>query len=166
MNSTRQYDCIQVLNVTTYPLSQLCLLHLLFNHLRFFASYDACVVRVGIELARNLKDSCPASLTQLIIVESWTFSPTKNRQRSALLAKTDTRFTAMLMPIISHLFKGLIGCLIVCKKGTLEQNKPWKRKDVDHEFCLRFALTNEGFSWYLNENMNLAGNASTIDASK
>ena len=106
------------------------------------------------------------SLTQLIIVESWTFSPTKNRQRSALLAKTHTLFTAMLMPIISHLFKGLIGCLIVCKKGTLEENKPWKRKDVDHEFCLRFALTNEGFSWYLNENKNLAGNASTIDASK
>ena len=155
-----------MLNVTTYLLSQLSLLHLLFNHLRFFATYDACVVRVGIELARSLKDSSPASLTQLIIVESWTFSPTKNRQRSALLAKTHTLFTAMLMPIISHLFKGLIGCLIVCKKGTLEENKPWKRKDVDHEFCLRFALTNEGFSWYLNENKNLAGNASTIDASK
>ena len=120
---------------------------------------------MGIGLARNLKDSSPASLTQLIIVESWTFSPIKNRQRSAL-AKTDTLFTAMLMTIISHLFKGLIGCLIVCKKGTLEENKPWKRKDVDHEFCLRFALTNEGFSWYLNENKNLAGNASTIDASK
>ena len=79
-----------MLNVTTYPLSQLSLLHLLFNHLRFFATYDACVVRVGIELARSLKDSSPASLTQLIIVESWTFSPTKNRQRSALLAKTHT----------------------------------------------------------------------------
>ena len=155
-----------MLNVTTYPLSQLSLLHLLFNHLRFFASHGACVVRVGIELVRNLKDSNPASLRQLIIVESWTFSPTKNRQRSALLAKTHTLFTAMLMAIFSHLFKGLIGCLIVCKKGTLEENRPWKRKDVDHEFCLRFALTNEGFSWYLNENKNLAGNASTIDASK
>ena len=138
----------------------------LIQSFTLFASYGACVVRLGIEFARNLKDSSQASLRQLIIVESWTFSPTKNRQRSALLAKTHTLFTAMIMAIISHLFKGLIGCLIVCKKGTLEENRPWKRKDVDHEFCLRFALTNEGFSWYLNENKNLVGNASTIDASK
>ena len=54
----------------------------------------------------------------------------------------------------------------MCKKGTLEENRPWKRKDVDHEFCLRFALNDEGLSWYFNENKNLAGNASTIDASK
>ena len=54
----------------------------------------------------------------------------------------------------------------MCKKGTLNENWPWKRKDINYEFFLRFALTDEGFSWYLNENKNLAGNASVIDESK
>ena len=54
----------------------------------------------------------------------------------------------------------------MCKKGTLDENWPWKRKYINYEFFLRFALTDEGFSWYLNENKNLAGNASVIDESK
>lgn len=66
-----------------------------------------------------------------------------------------------------HFFlTGLIGPLIICKKGTLDEDWPWKRKDIDHEFFLRFALTDEGLSWYLNDNKNLAGNASTVDESK
>lgn len=63
-------------------------------------------------------------------------------------------------------FTGLIGPLIVCKKGTLNENWPWERKDINHEFVLRFALTNEGLSWYFNENKNLAGNASAVNESK
>ena len=92
------------------------------------------------------------------------FSPIKVRQKPAF--STINWINSLVNDHNFISLKGLIGCLIVCKKGTLEENRPWKRKDVDHEFCLRFALTDEGLSWYFNENKNLAGNASTIDASK
>ncbi|XP_074612928.1 hephaestin-like protein isoform X1 [Acropora palmata] len=58
---------------------------------------------------------------------------------------------------------GLIGPLIVCKKGILNSGRPWRRKDVQHDFFLRFGLNDESNSWYFNENKNLAGNASTIN---
>ncbi|KAL9983729.1 hypothetical protein ACROYT_G005948 [Oculina patagonica] len=56
---------------------------------------------------------------------------------------------------------GLIGPLLICKRGTLDQNG--KQKNIDREFFLRFALTDEGLSWYLSENKHLAKNASAID---
>ena len=58
---------------------------------------------------------------------------------------------------------GLIGPLIICKNGTLNADRPWERKDVQHEFFLRFGLNDESLSWYFDENKNLAGNASTIN---
>ena len=39
-------------------------------------------------------------------------------------------------------------------------------KNIDREFFLRFALTDEGISWYLNDNKELAENSSAIDESK
>jgi len=59
---------------------------------------------------------------------------------------------------------GLIGPLLICKNGTLDENG--RQKNVDREFFLRFALTDEGVSWYLNDNKERAENASAIDESK
>jgi len=53
---------------------------------------------------------------------------------------------------------------LICKNGTLDENG--RQKNIDREFFLRFALTNEGVSWYLNDNKELAENASAIDESK
>lgn len=41
-----------------------------------------------------------------------------------------------------------------------------QQKNIDREFFLRFALTDEGISWYLNDNKELAENSSAIDESK
>ena len=61
-------------------------------------------------------------------------------------------------------FTGLIGPLLICKNGTLDENG--RQRNIDREFFLRFALTDEGVSWYLNDNKGLAENASAIDESK
>lgn len=61
-------------------------------------------------------------------------------------------------------FAGLIGPLLICKKGTLNENG--RQKNIDREFFLRLALTDEGVSWYLNDNKELAKNASSIYESK
>ncbi|XP_053246201.1 ceruloplasmin isoform X1 [Podarcis raffonei] len=45
---------------------------------------------------------------------------------------------------------GLVGPLLICKKGTLQGGKD---KDVDREFVLMFAVVDENFSWYLKDNI-------------
>ncbi|CAH3123052.1 unnamed protein product, partial [Pocillopora meandrina] len=56
---------------------------------------------------------------------------------------------------------GLIGPLLICKNGTLDRNG--KQRNINREFFLRFALTDEGQSWYLTDNKYLANNGSAID---
>ncbi|XP_075775476.1 ferroxidase HEPHL1 isoform X2 [Pelodiscus sinensis] len=46
---------------------------------------------------------------------------------------------------------GLIGPLVVCRKGIL--NEKGLRKDIDSEFALLFLVFDENESWYLNENI-------------
>uniref|UniRef100_A0A8C9SNU6 Hephaestin n=1 Tax=Scleropages formosus TaxID=113540 RepID=A0A8C9SNU6_SCLFO len=46
---------------------------------------------------------------------------------------------------------GLIGPLVICRKGTLSQSRC--RKDVDREFALLFMVFNENLSWYLGDNI-------------
>ncbi|KAL4647111.1 hephaestin-like protein 1 [Arapaima gigas] len=46
---------------------------------------------------------------------------------------------------------GLIGPLVICRKGTLDENR--RRRDVDREFALLFMVFDENESWYLNENV-------------
>ncbi|XP_041656874.1 ferroxidase HEPHL1 [Cheilinus undulatus] len=46
---------------------------------------------------------------------------------------------------------GLVGPLLVCKKGTLGENGT--QKDVDKEFFLLFSVMDENSSWYLEENI-------------
>ena len=40
---------------------------------------------------------------------------------------------------------GLVGPLVVCRRGTLDNNN--KRTDVDREFTLLFTVTDENHSW-------------------
>lgn len=48
---------------------------------------------------------------------------------------------------------GLVGPLIVCRKGTLDTKR--RRKDVDKEFALLFMVFDENESHYLDENIKL-----------
>nr|XP_020454110.1 hephaestin-like protein 1 isoform X2 [Monopterus albus] len=53
---------------------------------------------------------------------------------------------------------GLVGPLLVCKKGTLGENGI---QDVDKEFFLLFSVMDENMSWYLGENIKLFGSNET-----
>uniref|UniRef100_A0A4W6DC74 ferroxidase n=1 Tax=Lates calcarifer TaxID=8187 RepID=A0A4W6DC74_LATCA len=54
---------------------------------------------------------------------------------------------------------GLVGPLLVCKKGTLGENG--KQKGVDKEFFLLFSVMDENMSWYLEENIEVFGSNET-----
>ena len=49
-----------------------------------------------------------------------------------------------------HYFSGLIGPLLVCKKGTL--NEHGLQKNVNKEFVLLFSVMNENAAWYIDKN--------------
>lgn len=51
---------------------------------------------------------------------------------------------------------GLVGPLLVCKKGTLGETG--KERGVDKEFFLLFSVMDENVSWYLEENIEKFGN--------
>ncbi|KAM4546532.1 ferroxidase HEPHL1 [Fundulus diaphanus] len=55
---------------------------------------------------------------------------------------------------------GLVGPLLVCKRGALGENGI--QKGVDKEFFLLFSVMDENLSWYLNENIERFGNAETV----
>ncbi|GAB0180718.1 ferroxidase HEPHL1 [Grus japonensis] len=48
-------------------------------------------------------------------------------------------------------YSGLIGPLVVCRKGILDERG--LRKDIDREFTLLFMVFDENKSWYLKENI-------------
>nr|XP_046267166.1 ferroxidase HEPHL1 isoform X2 [Scatophagus argus] len=52
---------------------------------------------------------------------------------------------------VSDTNSGLVGPLLVCKKGALGENGT--QKGVDKEFFLLFAVMDENMSWYLHENI-------------
>ncbi|XP_056254111.1 ferroxidase HEPHL1 isoform X1 [Seriola aureovittata] len=54
---------------------------------------------------------------------------------------------------------GLVGPLLVCKKGTLREDGT--QKDVDKEFFLLFSVMDENMSWYLDENIEIFGSKET-----
>ncbi|XP_076876686.1 ferroxidase HEPHL1 [Brachyhypopomus gauderio] len=59
---------------------------------------------------------------------------------------------------IKDTVSGLIGPLVVCKKGTLDQNR--QRTDVHREFALLFLIFDENMSWYLEDNIKTYYNSS------
>ncbi|XP_049623124.1 hephaestin isoform X2 [Suncus etruscus] len=56
---------------------------------------------------------------------------------------------------IKDMYTGLVGPLIICRKGTLDVYG--ERNDVDREFSLLFLIFDENKSWYLEENMATYG---------
>lgn len=52
---------------------------------------------------------------------------------------------------VKDTYSGLIGPLVVCRKGILDKNG--LRKDIDREFTLLFMVFDENKSWYLKENI-------------
>lgn len=52
--------------------------------------------------------------------------------------------------LIHLLVVGLVGPLLICKKGTLDANG--KQKNFDKEFILYFTVTNENMAWYIRQN--------------
>ncbi|XP_076837341.1 hephaestin-like protein 1a [Brachyhypopomus gauderio] len=63
---------------------------------------------------------------------------------------------------VKDLASGLVGPLLVCRKGTLDKER--KRKDVDKEFALLFMVFDENESWYLDENIrNYVNNKDTFN---
>ncbi|KAK6486511.1 ferroxidase HEPHL1 isoform X1 [Huso huso] len=53
--------------------------------------------------------------------------------------------------IVKDMYSGLIGPLITCRKGFL--NEKGLRRDVDREFALLFMVFDENESWYLDESI-------------
>lgn len=54
---------------------------------------------------------------------------------------------------------GLVGPLLVCKRGALLDDG--RQKDVDKEFFLLFSVMDENMSWYLDENIKKFGSNET-----
>ncbi|MCI4391509.1 hypothetical protein PGIGA_G00135300 [Pangasianodon gigas] len=54
---------------------------------------------------------------------------------------------------LKDLASGLVGPLVVCRKGTLNESR--RRNDVDKEFALLFMVFDENESWYLQENIKI-----------
>ncbi|KAK4831511.1 hypothetical protein QYF61_018095 [Mycteria americana] len=52
---------------------------------------------------------------------------------------------------VKDTYSGLIGPLVVCRKGILDERG--LRKDIDREFTLLFMVFDENKSWYLKENI-------------
>ncbi|KAM9042104.1 hephaestin isoform 4-T4 [Megaptera novaeangliae] len=56
---------------------------------------------------------------------------------------------------IKDMYSGLVGPLVICRKGILEPNGG--RRDMDREFALLFLIFDENQSWYLEENVETYG---------
>ncbi|CAB4018123.1 hephaestin isoform X1, partial [Paramuricea clavata] len=70
---------------------------------------------------------------------------------------------------IKDVYSGLIGPLLVCKKGTLDNNG--KQKNIDKEFVLMFTVSNENEALYIEKNVKqfiggAAAKSYTYDAEK
>ncbi|XP_048838045.1 ferroxidase HEPHL1-like isoform X2 [Brienomyrus brachyistius] len=52
---------------------------------------------------------------------------------------------------VKDMASGLIGPLVICRRGTLDEAR--RRKDVDREFALLFMVFDENESWYLEDNV-------------
>ncbi|XP_060752141.1 ferroxidase HEPHL1-like [Tachysurus vachellii] len=59
---------------------------------------------------------------------------------------------------IKDTVSGLVGPLVICRKGTLNQNR--QRLDVDREIALLFFIFDENMSWYLEQNIQTYYNSS------
>lgn len=65
------------------------------------------------------------------------------------------------MPFSLHqdMYSGLVGPLVICRKGVLGPHGG--RNDMDREFALLFLIFDENQSWYLEENIAIYGSQET-----
>ncbi|XP_046574978.1 hephaestin-like protein [Haliotis rubra] len=63
-------------------------------------------------------------------------------------------YTSGVNPI-KDMYSGLIGPLLICKRGTLNGRN--EQINVDREFHLLMSVMDENESWYLDDNIDLAG---------
>lgn len=61
------------------------------------------------------------------------------------------KFVMHIFILFQDTYSGLIGPLVVCRKGILDERG--LRKDIDREFTLLFMVFDENESWYLKENI-------------
>ncbi|XP_037543318.1 ferroxidase HEPHL1-like [Nematolebias whitei] len=54
---------------------------------------------------------------------------------------------------IKDLNSGLVGPLVICRRGTLSYGPDRYRRDTDKEFALLFMIFNENQSWYIDDNI-------------
>ncbi|XP_067657530.1 hephaestin-like [Haliotis asinina] len=52
-------------------------------------------------------------------------------------------------------FSGLVGPLVLCRKGAIGDND--RQVGIDKEFFILYSMIDENYSWYLDENMKMAG---------
>lgn len=69
---------------------------------------------------------------------------------------------------LQDLYSGLLGPLVICRKGTLRgDGSDRRRADVEKEFALLFMVHDENQSWYLEDNirkyLNVTHGSATFD---
>uniref|UniRef100_A0A8C7XH81 ferroxidase n=1 Tax=Oryzias sinensis TaxID=183150 RepID=A0A8C7XH81_9TELE len=90
-------------------------------------------------------DSVPPGRT---VIYEWTLpeshSPTADDNNCM------TRFYHSHVNTVKDISSGLIGPLLICKRGTLDVHGD---RSADYTYALLFMVTDENFSWYLDENI-------------
>ncbi|XP_048243036.1 hephaestin-like protein [Haliotis rufescens] len=66
-----------------------------------------------------------------------------------------SRFYSSGVDVITDGFSGLVGPLLVCRKGAIGKND--REVGIDKEYFLFYSLMDENISWYLEENIKMAG---------
>ncbi|CAM4556627.1 unnamed protein product [Leuciscus chuanchicus] len=86
-----------------------------------------------------------------VLTYNWTIPERSGPGRSDPNCITFAYYSSV--SFVEDLMSGLVGPLIVCRKGTLDTER--RRKDVDKEFALLFMVFDENESHYLDENIKL-----------
>ncbi|XP_067656246.1 hephaestin-like protein [Haliotis asinina] len=66
-----------------------------------------------------------------------------------------TRMYTSSVDVVKDSYSGLVGPMLICRKGSLDENG--NQINVTKDFFLMFSVTDENKSWYLDENMRLNG---------
>ncbi|KAK7486237.1 hypothetical protein BaRGS_00022560, partial [Batillaria attramentaria] len=61
-------------------------------------------------------------------------------------------YTSSSRDLIRDAYSGLVGPILVCRRGALDKND--KQRQIDREFFLLFSVTDENKSWYSDDNFH------------
>ncbi|XP_054984107.1 ceruloplasmin-like [Sorex araneus] len=73
-----------------------------------------------------------------------------------------TRIYHSHLETVSDMASGLIGPLIICKRGTLTGDR---EKDIDKSFFLLLSITDENESWYIDDNIKAYTDSARVNKS-